>query len=294
MHDAIERMLAKYQTKSVDDTVRALREILQEIALLGLWRARFFEHGAFYGGTALRILHGIDRFSEDLDFSLLQPNPDFSLERFSKSQEEELRAFGFNLRVERINKAVESAVQSAFLKANTRNELLVIETDARLVRDVPPGQLLKIKIEVDTDPPPGFATTTRYLLQPIPFAVRCYTLPSLFAGKMHALLFRKWSNRVKGRDWYDLVWFAAHHPQLNLRHLEARMRQTGHWNGDLPLTCREFDALLAVAIDLLNIEQARQDVAPFVKDPQMIAIWSRDFFRDVAARIVIVEEGVPE
>jgi predicted nucleotidyltransferase component of viral defense system len=290
MHDAIERMLAKYEPESVDETVRALREIIQEIALLGLWRARFFEHAAFYGGTALRILHGIDRFSEDLDFSLLQPNPEFSLARFSSALEEEVRAFGFNLRVESVNKSVESAVQSAFLKANTRNELLVIEADERLTRNVPPGQVLKIKIEVDTDPPPGFMTTTRYLLQPIPFAVRCYTLPSLFAGKLHALLFRKWNNRVKGRDWYDLVWYAAHHPQVNLHHLEQRMRQTGQWSGNTRLTAERFHELMNDAIDRLNMEQARQDVSPFVKDQQALDIWSREFFRDVAGRIEIVAE----
>lgn len=290
MHDAIERMLAKYEPKSIDETVQALREIIQETALLGLWRARFFEHAAFYGGTALRILHGIDRFSEDLDFSLLQPNPEFSLERFSSALEEEVRAFGFNVRVESVNKSVESAVQSAFLKANTRNELLVIEADERLTRNVPPGQVLKIKIEVDTDPPMGFMTTTRYLLQPIPFAVRCYTLPSLFAGKLHALLFRKWNNRVKGRDWYDLVWYAAHHPQVNLHHLEQRMRQTGQWSGDSRLTADRFHELMNDAIDRLDLVQARQDVSPFVKDQKALSIWSREFFRDVAGRIEIVSE----
>jgi predicted nucleotidyltransferase component of viral defense system len=290
MHDAVARMLSKYENRSLDDQVRALREIIQEVALLGLWRARFFEHGAFYGGTALRILHGLDRFSEDLDFSLLAPTPDFSLNRFSAALEEEVRAFGFNLRVEALDKAVETAVQSAFLKATTRNELMVIETDERLTRNVPPGQVLKIKIEVDTDPPPGFATTTRYLLQPIPFAVRCYTLPSLFAGKLHALLFRRWNNRVKGRDWYDLVWYAAHHPQLNLFHLEQRMRQTGQWSGDARLRRQDFNELMNSAIDRLDIGQARQDVAPFVRDQQALAIWSADFFRDVAARICIVEE----
>lgn len=290
MHDAVARMLSKYENRSLDDRVRALREIIQEVTLLGLWRARFFEHGAFYGGTALRILHGLDRFSEDLDFSLLATTPDFSLQRFSASLEEEVRSFGFNLRVEAADKAVETAVQSAFLKANTRNELMVIETDERLARNIPPGQVLKIKIEVDTDPPPGFMTTTRYLLQPIPFAVRCYTLPSLFAGKLHALLFRRWNNRVKGRDWYDLVWYAANHPQLNLYHLEQRMRQTGQWSGDTRLTRAEFDELIQSAIDRLDLDQARQDVSPFVKDRQALAIWSREFFRDVASRIIIVEE----
>ncbi len=286
MHEAVTRMLAKYEPRSVDDSVRALREIIQEVALLGLWRAKFFEHAAFYGGTALRILYGLDRFSEDLDFSLLTPSPDFNLARYTASLEEELQAFGFNVRVEMVDKAVESAVQSAFLKANTRNELLVIEAGEELTGQVAAGQVLKVKIEVDTDPPPGFSTQTRYLLQPIPFAVRSYSLPDLFAGKMHAILFRKWKNRVKGRDWYDLVWYAANHPRLNLAHLEQRMRQTGHWSGDKNLSPVVFADLLFEAIDRLDVNQARKDVAPFVKDQQMLALWSHDFFQDVAGRIM--------
>jgi hypothetical protein len=294
MHEAIARMLGRYSPRSVDDSVRALREIIQEVALLGLWRAKLFEHAAFYGGTALRILYGLDRFSEDLDFSLLAPATDFKLGRYTASLQEELFAFGFNVRIELVDKAVESAVQSAFLKANTRNELLVIETNEEIARQIPAGQVLKVKFEVDTDPPSGFATETRYLLHPIPFAVRCYTLPDLFAGKMHALLFRKWKNRVKGRDWYDLVWYAANHPRLHLAHLEKRMRQTGHWSGDRRLTPRGFIDLLDEAIDRLDVDQARRDVAPFVKDQQALAIWSRDFFRDVARRIETVDENISQ
>ncbi len=292
MHEAVARMLAKYEPKSVDDSVRALREIIQEVALLGLWRAKFFEHAAFYGGTALRILYGLDRFSEDLDFSLLAPSPDFNLARYMASLEGELLAFGFNVRVEMVDKTVESAVQSAFLKANTRNELLVIEAGEELMGQVATGQVLKVKIEVDTDPPPGFSTLTRYLLQPIPFAVRSYSLPDLFAGKMHVLLFRKWKNRVKGRDWYDLVWYAANHPQLNLAHLEQRMRQTGHWSGKERLSPAAFSSLLFETIDRLDVNQARRDVTPFVKDQQMLALWSHDFFHDVSSRIVIEQPEI--
>jgi len=287
MHEAVAGMLAKYEAKSVGDAVRALREIIQEVALLGLWRAKFFEHAAFYGGTALRILYGLDRFSEDLDFSLLAPSPDFKLARYTASLEEELLAFGFNVRVEMVDKAVASAVQSAFLKANTRNELLVIEAEAGFTGQVAAGQILKVKIEVDTDPPPEFTTSTRYLLQPIPFAVRSYSLPDLFAGKMHALLFRKWKNRVKGRDWYDFVWYAANHPRLHLAHLEQRMRQTGHWRGEEPLSSGAFRELLFDTIDRVDINQARHDVAPFVKDQRALAIWSHDFFRDVASRLQV-------
>jgi predicted nucleotidyltransferase component of viral defense system len=290
MHEAITRMLARYEPKSVDESVRALREIIQEVALLGLWRAKFFEHAAFYGGTALRILYGLERFSEDLDFSLLAPMADFKLSRYTASLEKELLAFGFNVRVEMVDKAVESPVQSAFLKTNTRNELLVIETGEKIARQIPAGQTIKVKIEVDTDPPPGFVTETRYLLQPIPFAVRSYALPDLFAGKLHAILFRRWKNRVKGRDWFDLVWYAANHPQLHLAHLEQRMRQTGHWKVERQLSPAEFMELLFKAIDRLDVNQARKDVAPFVGNQQLLAIWSKDFFLDVARRIKIEDD----
>lgn len=289
MHEAVAGMLSKYECKSAEDYTHALREIMQEIALLGLWRSKFFEHAAFYGGTALRILYGLDRFSEDLDFSLLSPRRDFDIGRYSLALEEELRAFGFDVRVEKRNKVVTTAVQSAFLKANTFNELLVITPDESIARMVPRGQVLKIKLEVDTDPPQGFFTESKYLLQPIPFAVRTYTLPDLFAGKMHAVLCRKWKNRVKGRDWYDLVWYVSHHPELHLAHLEQRMRQSGHWQSNRAMDESAFRVLLHDRIKALDVEQARREVEPFVRHPEALEIWSRAFFHDVGSRIEVTK-----
>lgn len=288
MQGAIAQMLAKYACKSADGYVQALREILQEIALLGLWRSKFFEHAAFYEDTALRILYGLDRFSEDLDFSLLKPVEDFDLESYSKSLEKELVAFGFDVKVEVKNKSSETAVQSAFLKGNTANQLLVIQAGQEVVREIPPGQLVKIKLEIDTDPPGGFSTENKYLLQPIPFSVRSYVLPDLFAGKMHALLCRKWKNRVKGRDWYDFVWYCANHPQLHLAHLEKRMRQSGHWAEDTPLEDESFLKLISQAIEQLDIDQAKSDVLPFVREPASLDVWSQDFFRDIVNRVRFV------
>ena len=202
MNPAIASMLERYERRSADDHVNALREILQEIALCGLWRAKFFEHAAFYGGTALRVLYGLDRFSEDMDFSLLAPADDFDLGPYCVAVEEELRAWGFpaTLRVKR--KTARSAIESAFLKANTRQLLLTIEA-GEIASAIHGRRELKVKLEVDTDPPPGFSTETKFLLQPIPFSVKTYDPPSLFAGKMHAVLCRGWGTRVKGRDWYE-------------------------------------------------------------------------------------------
>lgn len=161
----------------------------------------------------------------------------------------------------------------------------MIETGDEILQAIPKGQLLKIKLEVDTDPPPGFATQTRYLLQPIPFAVRAFVLRDLFAGKMHAILCRRWKSRVKGRDWYDLVWYAANHPELHLYHLEQRMRQTGDWKEDALLTPESLTDLLVDAINRLDVDQARKEVEPFVRHPESLSVWSREFFLDVASRI---------
>ena len=288
MHEAIARMLSKYECQGLNDYINALREILQDIALLGLWRSKIFEKAAFYGGTALRVLYGLDRFSEGMAFSLLEPSVTFDIKSFTAFLEREINGFGFDIRIEKINKATQTPVQSAFLKADTRTQLLVIETGEEIVEAIPKGRILKIKLEVDTDPPSGFATQTRYLLQPIPFSVRAFVLPDLFAGKMHAILCRRWKGRVKGRDWYDLVWYAAHHPELHLYHLEQRMRQTGDWKEDAPLTSKRFKDLLIHAIKSLNVEQARKEVEPFVKNPETLSIWSQEFFLDIISRIRFV------
>ena len=288
MNEVIARMLDRYESKSVEDYVRALREILQEIALLGLWRSKFFEKAAFYGGTALRILYGIDRYSEDLDFSLLKPMPDFDISRYISALEREVRSFGFQVSVTVREKNAESPVQSAFLKADTLKHLLVIETAEDIARQIPRGQVMKIRIEVDTDPPMGFDTENKFLLQPIPFSVRTFVLSDLFAGKMHAVLCRRWKSRVKGRDWYDLVWYAAHHPQLHLGHLEQRMIQSGHVKEGEHLTKEKLFLLTSNAIDKLDVNQVKKEVEPFVKNPEALQVWSKGFFRDVVKRIVLV------
>jgi predicted nucleotidyltransferase component of viral defense system len=288
MNEAVMRMLARYERRRVEDDVKALREILQEIALLGLWRSRFFERAAFYGGTALRILYGMDRYSEDLDFSLLAPTAEFDLSRYCNALEKEIRAFGFEAAVAGKTKSAQSAIQSAFLKADTLKHLLVINTTQNLTASIPRGQVLKIKIEVDTDPPPGFDTETRFLLQPIPFSVRAFSLPDMFAGKMHAVLCRGWKGRVKGRDWYDLVWYAANHPQLHLKHLEHRMIQSGHLKKTERLTPEKLSTIAEKTVGNLEVDQAKREVEPFMKDPEMLTVWSRDFFSDVIRRIILV------
>lgn len=285
MHDAIRSMLNRYESQTRDESVNALREILQELALLGLWRGKFFEHAAFYGGTALRVLYGLDRYSEDLDFSLLRPNATFHLGDFGDALLREIHSFGFKVDFEPREKLARSRIESAFLKANTYRQLLVIDPGEELLRGLPAGKTLKIRLEVDTDPPDGFETESRYLLQPIPFALRVYRLPDLFAGKLHAVLCRRWKSRVKGRDWYDLVWYTARHPQVNLAHLETRMRQSGDYGEDEPLTRVRLLDLLRQRIRQVDVAALRDEVAPFVRQRRSLEVWSAEFFLQTIERI---------
>src|SRR5688572_27849459 len=171
MHDAIRTMLEKYKCHSGQDYINALKEIFQEIALLGLWRAKFFEKAAFYGVTALRILYGLDRFSEDLDFSLLTKDLSFSLSEYLSAIQVELQGMGFDVTIEAKNKEQDSAIKSAFIKAGTKKNLLKIKIPFEINNVIHRDELLKIKLEVDINPPGLFKTEAKILLIPIPFSV---------------------------------------------------------------------------------------------------------------------------
>jgi len=284
--EALLQMLKKYELNSLLDYKNALKEIVQEIALLGLWRAKFFEKAAFYGGTALRILHGLDRFSEDLDFTLLVPNSDFDLSKYEKAVQVELQSLGFTAKVEKKAKAKQSPIDSAFIKINTIQHLLLVGLPDGIDRRVHPDEIMKIRFEVDTNPPPDGATTeSAFLLLPYPFSIKTLRLEDLFAGKAHATLCREWKGRVKGRDWYDFVWFVSRDIALNINYLEERMRQTGHWRTKKKLTREDIIEHFDNKIESLDIESAKKDIINFIKDSSQIDIWSKEFFRDVVRRI---------
>ncbi|MDD4202193.1 MAG: nucleotidyl transferase AbiEii/AbiGii toxin family protein [Candidatus Omnitrophica bacterium] len=288
MNDAIKVMLDRYNCQSVNDYENALKEIIQEIALLGLWRSKFFEKAAFYGGSALRILYGLDRFSEDLDFSLLKKDKKFSIESYCKAVEEELKSFGFSVSVQKKEKTVKTNIESAFIKGGTLNNMIIIEVPEIVKKKIHSGRGLKIKLEVDIDPPADFKTEAKYILHPMPFSVNAYALPYLYAGKMHAILCRSWSNRVKGRDWYDLVWYIARGESLSLKHLYMRMKQSGHLNKYRSLTEYRFIQLLQDKIDSTDFENAKKDVEPLLKDPLSIVVWSKEFFSTICKKIKII------
>jgi len=276
VNEAVLTMLKKYQLNNVQDYENALKEIIQEIALLGLWRAKFFEHALFYGGSALRILFDLNRYSEDLDFSLLKPQADFKIDRYQNALVTELRGFGFDVIFEQKQKSL-SAIDSAFLKANTMAHFIKVNAQVKTHADAK----LQIKLEVDRDPPQGFTTQTKIQIFPIAYSVVTMTLPDLFAGKMHAILCRERIHNVKGRDFYDLVWYVRNSVPLRLSYLSTKMHQTKNLADDQKLTADQFRKIFTARINAVDFKMASADVLPFLRSQQErdeLQFWSKDFF----------------
>jgi predicted nucleotidyltransferase component of viral defense system len=281
MHFAVENMLEKYNCRSTDDYKNALKEVIQEIALLGLYRADFFSKAAFYGGSALRIFYGLNRFSEDLDFSLIAPDADFGIDHYCKFIKDELGAYGFNMNVEKKIKNIDYSIESAFIKGGTKINLITISPGLEGLTKLHKNEKIKIKIEIDTNPPKGAGYEVRYQLTPTPFSVRLFDTASLFAGKIHALLYRNWGgNRTKGRDLYDYIWYLSQDTKLNVDHLAQRMKQSGHLESST-LTVADARELLIEKFRLIDYKAAKADVEPFIKNKNDLDLWSKDFFVSV-------------
>ena len=285
----IEQMLSNYEITSEADLINALKEVFQEIALLGLYQGGFFEKAAFYGGTALRILHGLPRFSEDLDFTLLEKNSDFNLERYFDFIIDEFEALGIKIEIaKKEKKDFASDIASAFLKNGTAIHTLKIEANnvENILNGVHSGKKLKIKFEVDINPPLKFQTESKTLLLPKTFNVITMTLPNLYAGKMHAVLCRKWASRVKGRDWYDFEWYVKRNTPLNLIHLQERMLESCDLDKNINLDEKLFKEFMYKRIDELDINGAIKEVSPFIKDKSGFEFWSKEYFKLLTDSIV--------
>lgn len=283
MNTAIEQMLKNYRIENIYDQKNAMKEIMQEIVLCGLSRAGFFQKAAFYGGTALQIFYGLDRFSEDLDFSLITADPDFDLTVYFPVLEKEVRAFGLHVTIQEKEKTKESNIRSAFLKGNTKEHLLLFYADEDLAGSVARSELIKIKFEVDINPPEYAGFEHKYRLLPTPYEVNLYDMPSLFAGKIHAVLCRAWKSRIKGRDLYDYVFYLSRGSAVNQKHLQARLLQSGFISEDMECTLPELRHMLYERFDTIDFRQAKQDVEPFIRDTASLNMWNAGFFKQITA-----------
>jgi len=277
--EKIEQMLNRYGLNTIHDHENALKEIIQEVVLLGLWRSKFYEKAVFYGGSALRILYKLDRFSEDLDFSLIQPEKNFNIKKYLSAVKSELELWGFEASTEEKNEKNESTIDSAFIKVNTLIHLLKIDLNLKTHKNA----VMKIKLEIDQDPATGFNSEFKYHLHPIPFTIKTMALPSLFAGKMHALICRTRKTNIKGRDWYDLIWFVKNNIPCDLYYLKNKMVQTNHIDLSENLTKEKLVELISEKIKEVDFNLAKKDVEPFLKNSGQrdeLSLWSNAFFSD--------------
>jgi predicted nucleotidyltransferase component of viral defense system len=251
----------------------ALKEILQNIALYALWRADFFDVALFQGGTSLRILHGLPRFSEDLDFMLRAPDDGFEWEKYLTPIQDTFEQFGLALTASSKDQ-MDKRIRAALIKDDSiANQLDLAFTDQGHAKAI------KIKLEIDVKPPPFSGEGTTFLDFPLDHEVRHQDLASNFALKIHALLCRGF---IKGRDWYDFGWYVAKGISPNLGHLEAALHQSGPWagQGDLMIDAAWLNTSLGAAISGINWLEASEDVRRFLRAPEAksLDLWSQRFF----------------
>ena len=285
MNNIIEQMLSKYEIKNTTDEINALKEIIQEIILSGLSRSGFFKEAAFYGGTALRIFYGLDRFSEDLDFALISQNKDFDLSKYFSFIEKEINAYGLNMKINTKEKNVDSNVTSAFLKGNTLEHILkFFPSEEKNQYNILLKQI-KIKFEVDINPPDGATYEDKYKLLPSPHQIKLYDKGSLFAGKIHAILCRNWNLRTKGRDLYDYVFFLANNINVNMELVKNKLIASNYINKDDNFNIDMLKKLLIKKFSEIDYKDAKEDVMPFIKDTSSLEMWNKDFFISITENL---------
>lgn len=269
----IQERLDSYEAKSFQEEEMALREITQEAALHALYNTDFYKLAAFQGGTCLRILYSLNRFSEDLDFALIKQDMGFDFKNYQGLLKKELEAFGFDIEIiER--KDTDSTIKSIFLKEDSIGNILNLQfqkSDGR-------PKSIKIKLEIDTNPPIGAVVENKYHNFPLNFSVTTYELSSLFAGKLHALLTRTYT---KGRDWYDFIWYTDRNTEINFPFLRNTLIQAGPWsNSDIQVDKEWLHSQLRNKIAEIHWEDAVHDVRKFLKPYELksLELWSKDFF----------------
>lgn len=270
-------MVNNYHPKNTEEKKNAIKEVMQEIVLCALSKAGFFNEAAFYGGTALRIFYHLDRFSEDLDFSLLIKDKDFDLSIYFPKLKEIVKSFGLNVEIEIKEKTKDSNIQSAFLKGDTIEHFLLFYPDD-LIQGINKNEKVKIKFEIDTMPPGCATYEIKYRLLPMPYSIKLYDEASLFSGKIHAIICRSWKSRVKGRDLYDYVFYLSRNTQFNLPHLQEKLIDSQYIDVNVIISCDDIRKMLIERFNEIDFEQAKEDVIPFIKDPSVLDIWSKEFF----------------
>ena len=285
MNNILRQMLSEYNPKTETERDNAIRQIIQETVLCGLSRAGFFKKAAFCGGTALRIFYGLDRFSEDLDFSLTTPDKNFDLEKYFPILTRELNSLGIQVNVNEVEKTGDVHVKSAFVKGNTRQLYMLFYSDQKIIDRLHRDSLIKIKFEIDIDPPKYANYEFKTKLVPFTYQVQLYDLPSLFAGKLHAVIARKWRSRIKGRDLYDFVFYTNKGVKFNLKHLEARLKQSGFIEKNKTITLNDVKQMLYNRFEQIDYKSAVDDIQKFSATFNQANDWNANYFKELTKKL---------
>ena len=279
MNNIIEIMISKYNPKNNEERENAIKEVIQEITLAGLSRAGFFAKAAFYGGTCLRIFHGLNRFSEDLDFALINKDPNFQLDDYFPLLKKEFESFGLDISIELKKKNEDSNVQSAFVKSNTLMLMLSFFPKNEEVKNIVSNQKIKIKFEIDTNNPTGGNTEYKYRMLPSPYEVLVFDESTLFSGKIHAILCREYKHHVKGRDYYDYLFYIGKGCKINLLYLENKLKNSNDKiDINETLTLEKVKELLRDKFENTDFESAKEDVVNFIYDKENLSCWKKELF----------------
>lgn len=285
INNVLNEMIKKYEVNSLQDETNAIKEVIQEIVICALSRAGFFNEACFYGGTALRIFYGLDRFSEDLDFSLILPNKDFNLSKYFEAIEKEMNAYGIECSISQKEKINDSNIETAFIKGESKTYILKFFGDNAIIDNSKVLKDIKVKFEVDVNPAKFANSEIKYKLLPSPHEVRVYDKQSLFAGKIHAILCRNWKSRTKGRDLYDYIFYLSMETEVNIANLKEKLINSGVLKSDEEFNINILKNMLNQKFDEINFENAKDDVRAFIKDTKSLDVWNKEFFKQITEKL---------
>lgn len=285
MNTVIEQLIDNYNPKNSEEVKNAIREITQSIVLIGLSRSDFFSKASFYGGTALRIFYGLNRYSEDLDFTLNTVDGSFSLEPYIESIRNVAKSYGIELNIEVRNKKIETPIESAFAKLNTYQTFISLNIDDKITKKLHKDEILKVKFEVDCNPPLGFNIESKWITDPELAAVNVLDIESLFAGKLHAILCRSYKGTVKGRDYYDFIFYINKRVKPNLQYLKNKLIESKKISENDEINMDVLKNMLHERFNQIDYNQVRSDAQRFVMKNEDLSLYCKELFIDCINRM---------
>ncbi len=281
----IENIIKMYKPKTVEETKAVLREIIQSIVLIGLSKGGFFNKASFYGGTALRIFYGLNRYSEDLDFTLNEYEESFSINYYTDKIKEIALSYGVELEIITKIKKVKTPIESAFAKLNTYQAFISLNINENITSILHRDEVLKVKFEVDCNPPTGFNVETKWIDMPEFAPIVVLDEASLFAGKLHAIICRNYKNSVKGRDYYDFLFYTSKRVKPNLKYLKNKLMASGKINEEDEFSLDVLKKMLMERFESVDYEQVKNDATRFVFKKEDLSFYNKELFIQMLDRL---------